>query len=264
MRTPDELQLRGTDPGAPCVLIRRGARSRFVGLAFRAADAADVAAAGRPRPARTVRQAAGEPGRDRRSSLLDPSGQRVRVVADTHELPALPGQAPLTWSTSATRSTADERPQRPPREPAQVQRLGHVVLQTTTLPADAGLVPATTSGLIVSDFLYYPGQRDRGPVMSFIRCDRGATPTDHHTLAHGAGPGQPLRALRLPGRRPRRAGRRRGIPARARATSARGGSAGTSRAARSSTTGATPTGSWSSTSATATCSTARSSPAGRR
>jgi hypothetical protein len=38
-------------------------------------------------------------------------------------------------------------------------------------------------GLIVSDFLYFPGQRERGPVMSFIRCDRGATPTDHHTLA---------------------------------------------------------------------------------
>ena len=36
-------------------------------------------------------------------------------------------------------------------------------------------------GLIVSDFKYYEGQRERGPTMSFIRCDRGATPTDHHT-----------------------------------------------------------------------------------
>jgi hypothetical protein len=41
LRTPDALQLRGTDPGAPCVLIRQG-RSRFVGPAFRAADSADV------------------------------------------------------------------------------------------------------------------------------------------------------------------------------------------------------------------------------
>jgi hypothetical protein len=38
-------------------------------------------------------------------------------------------------------------------------------------------------GLIVSDFLYSAGQRERGPVMSFIRCDQGTTPTDHHTLA---------------------------------------------------------------------------------
>ena len=43
-------------------------------------------------------------------------------------------------------------------------------------------------GLIVSDFKYYEGQRERGPAMSFIRCDRGSTPTDHHTLAMMLGP----------------------------------------------------------------------------
>ena len=42
-------------------------------------------------------------------------------------------------------------------------------------------------GLIVSDFMYYAGQRDRGPTMSFIRCDRGSTPADHHTLALALG-----------------------------------------------------------------------------
>jgi hypothetical protein len=45
-------------------------------------------------------------------------------------------------------------------------------------------------GLIVSDFLYFPGQRDRGPTMAFIRCDRGSIPTDHHTLAMVLGPGR--------------------------------------------------------------------------
>jgi catechol 2,3-dioxygenase-like lactoylglutathione lyase family enzyme len=73
------------------------------------------------------------------------------------------------------------------REPAKVQRLGHVVVQTTryreTLNWYLGHL-----GLIVSDFLYYQGQRERGPVMSFIRCDRGTAPTDHHTLALTLGP----------------------------------------------------------------------------
>src|SRR4029079_7493167 len=41
-RTPDELHLRGADAGAPCVLLRRGDRSRFVGTAFRAVDEVDV------------------------------------------------------------------------------------------------------------------------------------------------------------------------------------------------------------------------------
>ena len=40
-----------------------------------------------------------------------------------------------------------------------------------------------TLGLIVSDFLYLDGQRDRGPAMAFIRCDLGSVPADHHTLA---------------------------------------------------------------------------------
>ena len=42
LRTADELQLRGTDAGAPCVIVRRGTRSRFVGAAFTAQDEADV------------------------------------------------------------------------------------------------------------------------------------------------------------------------------------------------------------------------------
>ena len=57
------------------------------------------------------------------------AGPRVRVVADPHELPALPGQEPLSWNVghAATRTNAT---QRPPRAPALVQRLGHVVLQS--------------------------------------------------------------------------------------------------------------------------------------
>jgi len=42
LRTADELQLRGTDTGSPCVMVRRGPRSRFVGTAFAAEDRADV------------------------------------------------------------------------------------------------------------------------------------------------------------------------------------------------------------------------------
>src|ERR1700756_3454944 len=42
LRTANELQLRGTDPGAPCVLIRRGETTRFGGMAFTAHDEADL------------------------------------------------------------------------------------------------------------------------------------------------------------------------------------------------------------------------------
>jgi catechol 2,3-dioxygenase-like lactoylglutathione lyase family enzyme len=68
-----------------------------------------------------------------------------------------------------------------------VQRLGHVVLQSNRYVQTLDWY-LQHLGLIVSDFLYYAGQRERGPVMSFIRCDRGPTPTDHHTLAMALGP----------------------------------------------------------------------------
>lgn len=183
-RTADEVQLRGTDPGSPCLLIRRGPRSRFLGPAFRAADRQDVL---------RLAEATGltisplpESLGGLAVELTDPNGTLVRVVADTHELPPLPTQAPLAVNVGHDMSRVNAT-QRPPREPAKVQRLGHVVLQTTTYAETLNWY-LEHLGLIVSDFLYYERQRERGPAMSFIRCDRGSTPTDHHTLAMALGP----------------------------------------------------------------------------
>jgi catechol 2,3-dioxygenase-like lactoylglutathione lyase family enzyme len=57
-----------------------------------------------------------------------------------------------------------------------------VVLGTTRFTAALDWY-VNTLGLIVSDFLYLDGQRQRGPVMAFIRCNLGSVPADHHTLA---------------------------------------------------------------------------------
>jgi len=182
-RSPGELRLRGTDPGSPCVLIRRAPRSRFVGLAFQA-DRRDVLrlAEAIGGTVTALPESLGGVTVD----LVDPGGARVRVVSDTHELPALSAQEPLTFNFGHDVVRVNAA-QRSAREPAMVQRLGHVVLQTTKYLKTLNWY-LEYLGLIVSDFLYYPGQRDRGPVMSFIRCDRGGTPTDHHTLALMLGP----------------------------------------------------------------------------
>lgn len=183
-RTAEELQLRGTDPGAPCVLIRRGVRSRFVGPAFRAADSADLLRLADATGARAVPLPESLGGLT--VDLADPSRLRVRVVAETHELEALPTQRPqiFNFGDEVARVNATQRPL---RAPARVRRLGHVVIQSTRYRETLDWYLANL-GLIVSDFLYYPGQRERGPVMSFIRCDRGSVPTDHHTLALTLGP----------------------------------------------------------------------------
>jgi catechol 2,3-dioxygenase-like lactoylglutathione lyase family enzyme len=184
MRTGDELYLRGTDSGSPCVLIRRGPRSKFVGAAYTAQDHSDVlrlAEATKTR-VRALPESIGGVAVD----LVDPSGVTVRVVAGTDQLEALPAQTQqqLNFGHELQRINTT---QRPPREPTRVQRLGHVVMQTTKY-REALNWYLDHLGMIVSDFLYYPGRRDRGPVMSFIRCDRGQTPADHHTLAMALGP----------------------------------------------------------------------------
>jgi catechol 2,3-dioxygenase-like lactoylglutathione lyase family enzyme len=184
LRTDDEVQLRGTAPGAPCVLIRKGPRSRFLGAAFRAADSRDLVRLAEATGTTVTKLPESLGGLT--VDLSDPGGIRVRVVADTHELAALPGQVPLTVNTGHDVRRANAT-QRPPREPSRVQRLGHVVLQTTRYRATLDWY-LEHLGLIVSDFMYHDGQRGRGPVMSFVRCDRGGTPADHHTLAMLLGP----------------------------------------------------------------------------
>ncbi len=182
-RGGDELLLRGSDAGAPCVLIRRGVRSRFGGAAFLAADEADVrrlATANGTEP-RGLPDAIGGLA----VNLTDPSGMPVRVVAGTRQLPAMPAQSAVTFNFGAEVLRANAV-QRPARQPARVQRLGHVVLQTTKYRETLNWY-LDQLGMIVSDFLFFPGQRDRGPTMSFIRCDRGQTPADHHTVALALG-----------------------------------------------------------------------------
>lgn len=184
LRTGEELHLRGSDSTAPCVIVRRGSRSRFLGVAFAAADEADLlrlaSATGtrtRPLPAAIGGMAV---------NLADPGGVPVRVVAGMHSLDVLPSQALHRYNMGHEfrRINATQRPR---REPTTVQRLGHLVMQSTKYLETLNWY-LDTLGMIVSDFLYFPGQRDRGPTMSFIRCDRGSTPADHHTLALALGP----------------------------------------------------------------------------
>ena len=183
-RSADELLLRGTDTGTSCVLVRRGAQSRFCGVAFKAQDEIDVLrlADRTNSPTRGLPESLGGVSVE----LTDPSGTPVKVVAGMRDLPELPGQQPHLFNFGHDLRRMNGT-QRPPRQPAAIQRLGHVVLQSTRY-IEALNWYLDHLGLIVSDFLYYPGQRQRGPTMSFIRCDRGSIPTDHHTLAMALGP----------------------------------------------------------------------------
>ena len=175
-RPPEALLLRGRWAGTPGLVVRRGPGSRFIGPAFVADARADLdrlaAATGCTVTAHRGGHAV---------QLSDPSGFPVRVVYGVPELPAMPEREPLALNFGPRPLRANST-QRPARQPAAIERLGHVVLATTRFRAALDWY-LDTLGMIVSDFLYLDGQRGRGPVMAFIRCDRGSVPSDHHTLA---------------------------------------------------------------------------------
>ena len=175
-RTPDALLLRGRWASTACLVIRRGPQPRFAGAAFQAAARDDLDRLAGGTGGTVMAHWGGHAVR-----LRDPSGYPVHVVHGIPELPALPERPPLplNFGTEPVRANAT---QRPARHPAEIQRLGHVALGTTRFRAALDWY-LDTLGLIVSDFLYLDGQRDRGPSMAFIRCDLGSVPADHHTLA---------------------------------------------------------------------------------
>jgi len=175
-RTPDELRLRGTWSAAPCLVVRRGPRSGFAGLTFLAESVADVERLARARGAQVEAIGGGLGVR-----LADPSGFRVQVVAGVTAAPPLPERDRLALNFGVDPVRVNDT-QRAPHGPAQIQKLGHVVLESTRFRAALDWY-LENLGLIVSDFLYLDDLRDRGPTMAFVRCDLGSVPADHHTLA---------------------------------------------------------------------------------
>ena len=121
LRTKDELHLRGSDTGAPCVLIRRGQREKFLGPAFLAADQSDLVRLAEATGA-TVRPLPESLG-GVTVDLVDPSGLPVRVVSGTHALDALPPQAPHVFNFGHQVIRANTT-QRPPRVPTTMPCTG--------------------------------------------------------------------------------------------------------------------------------------------
>jgi len=177
-RTTDELHLRGTNAGPVCLIVRKGPRSKFGGLAFAAHEDTDLVRLAAAHDTRI--QALPEEIGGMVVRLRDPNGVPVEIVSGTDDLPALPAQQPrpIYVGHEVTRSMTV---QRPPREPAAVQRLGHMVLQTAAFRRSLDWY-LQNFGMLVSDFQYFEKQRSRGPVLAFIRCDNGATVSDHHSL----------------------------------------------------------------------------------
>lgn len=174
-RTATESYMRGTGPRPYIYRTTLGPRARFVGFGLSVAKAGDLDTLARVFG--TQVETAQGPGGGKVVRLTDPLGVKVEVLHGFTPSEPLPLRAPINHNAPQETVRVNDT-QRPVREPPQVTKLGHLVLATPDFDASARWY-MDTFGFIPSDVMCLP---DGTPVGSFMRLDRGAVPSDHHTL----------------------------------------------------------------------------------
>jgi catechol 2,3-dioxygenase-like lactoylglutathione lyase family enzyme len=174
-RTGAALYMRGTDAASPVHVTHEG-EAAFLGLAFRAASRADLERLAAATGAKV--EASAEPGGGEVVHLRDPDGRVVDVVHGLAEVESLALRVHPPLNTGAERVRVGTL-QRVGNGPAQVKRFGHAALKTARFHETSDWYRVLL-GLLVSDDIFLEGPEQ--PMGRFLRCDRGARPTDHHTL----------------------------------------------------------------------------------
>jgi catechol 2,3-dioxygenase-like lactoylglutathione lyase family enzyme len=168
------LYAHGAGP-APFVHATSPGEPGFAALGLRAECAADLEALARAEGASI--EPLDAPGGGQVVRLRDPDGRLVEVVAG--QTP----RAPQPLKAAAAHNDAHTRPRqraalRLEPGPSRVVRLGHAVLEVSDFRALEAWYK-DRFGLITSDEIEMaPGVA----LGAFLRCDRGETVTDHHTL----------------------------------------------------------------------------------
>jgi catechol 2,3-dioxygenase-like lactoylglutathione lyase family enzyme len=109
--------------------------------------------------------------------LADPDGHLVRVVAGQQPAPPMAFDPPAAWNFARDKPRL-RAVKRVEPGPSKIVRLGHCVLNVSDFRASEAWYKSHF-GFITSDEIdVAPGVT----LGAFLRCDRGDTPTDHHTL----------------------------------------------------------------------------------
>lgn len=168
-----KLYMRGS-ASAPFLHATEQGEPQFLALGLRAKSEADL-----DRLATAIGgevTALDSPGGGKVVRLQDPDGHKIEVVAGQKAEPLQELLTPLV-NNAGSRPRIDNRATTE-AGPAQVLRLGHAVLEVTDYKVSQSWY-YEHFGLLISDEIETAPDR---PIGAFMRCDRGDTPTDHHTL----------------------------------------------------------------------------------
>ena len=169
------LYARGTD-GAPFSHVTEKGESRFVGIGFRARSLAGLRVLAEHESVPV--QAANTLGGGYFVRVSDPDGNLVDVVAE-QAWGSADAPAPEIPFNSVRERRRFRTPVRFAPAPSHVRRLGHAMLMVGNFASSSAWYEDRL-GLIASDRVEVEANT---PIGAFMRCDKGETPTDHHTLA---------------------------------------------------------------------------------
>ena len=176
-RTAERLLVRGTGPAPYVAVLEKAAAPVVKRIAFRVAARTDLEAAAKIAGAGKI-EGINLPGGGERVALTDPEGIAIELVHGIAPVDPLPLRRPMRINHADEKNRKGGL-QRLDRGPAQPMRLGHVLIFVTDLARTMSWYQ-TNFGLLLSDSIY-EGTPDN-MLGAFLRCDRGAEYTDHHTL----------------------------------------------------------------------------------
>jgi catechol 2,3-dioxygenase-like lactoylglutathione lyase family enzyme len=174
-RTGDALYMRGLDGDAFLHVTHKG-EPRFVAAGFEAASMQDLEALAREE--KTSLDRLDGPNGGSVLKLTDPNGFQIEVVAARAPAARIeaPARAPVNDAYETPRLNAFKRLA---KGPSHVKRLGHCVLNVENFRESEAWYKSRF-GLITSDEINLESPEQA--LGAFMRCDRGAVPSDHHTL----------------------------------------------------------------------------------
>jgi 3-(3-hydroxy-phenyl)propionate hydroxylase len=175
-RRPDRLVMRAARGPGPAHVTFQVKKPGFIGMALRVRDDADLAALARL-PGASAIAPLDLPGGGRHVRLTDPAGFEVWAVAGQAIIAEDPVRAPTPANTPQRLERVNDFA-RAPLQPASVLRPGHCAIGAVNFFATARWY-IDTFGMIPSDVQYLSAG---DPALTFMRCDRGADPADHHCV----------------------------------------------------------------------------------
>lgn len=172
--------LRGTGDRTASVIIERGP-ARYLGLSLTVESAADLERLALAHGVSVVDNLPQLGGR--KVVLRDPDNLTIEVIQGWTPLPELMHSVAVPVNRPGATPRINHTVRLDFAHPPRIHKLGHTVIGVTNFVRSLTWYQQNF-GLIVSDFQMLAD--DPVPVVAFMRCDCGDTPTDHHTLAMGA------------------------------------------------------------------------------